>query len=261
MLRVLGLALLTLTACTDRLTAPEAQAILDAVEQPLGSREMSRRLWERMGWADGLMRLHTSSRVLVRRDGRELAYAGVVFERLMVPASGSRRSPCLGPRWSLFLWRGDEHPEGLSLTGGRFDRALSSGGGMCPDVDFIDPAPFAAWYPPEGPGDRGGGWVSAAGRGEITPGVDVGPCDFLAAADAEELYRSIGVTCRVTRHRVYLRSTLHPVATDGGLDRWGGTMEVQVAPVEVLGVRYTIECGLPQAAFMCRRLRNPSDGA
>jgi hypothetical protein len=32
-----------------------------------------------------------------------------------------------------------------------------------------------------------------------------------------------------------------------------GTIRFEVPPTEVMGVRYTIECSLPQAARMCRQ--------
>jgi hypothetical protein len=256
MKRTFSLTLLAvLGACSDRVTAPEAEAVLSAVERPLASGEVRRRLWEHMGSADVLGRLRTTSRVQVWQDGRELSLAGIVFERVMVPPSGSGRSSCLGPRWFLYLWHQSERPEGLVLSGGRFDQALSQGG-MCSDINFSVPTPFVAWYPAEEPADRGwpAGWVSVGGHGGITPGTDVGPCSFLASTDAGELYQTMGITCRVTRHRVYLQSTLQRFAPNGRLDGTLGTMQVRVPQVEVLGVRYTIECRLPQAAFMCRHV-------
>jgi hypothetical protein len=257
MRRTVAICLLVLVpACSERLTAPEAEAVLSAVEQPQGDRELHERLGNRMGWADELGRLSTVSRVRVRRDGRERSYSAIVFERVMVPPTGSGRSSCLGPRWSLFLWREDERPEGLVLTGGRFDRPLSPGG-LCADITFSDPAPVVVWYPPEAP-DEQPAWVSGSGRGEIGPGMDSGPCEFLAPAEAQALYRSRGVTCRLTLHRVRLQSTLHPIAPEASavaLVRGRGAMRVEVPQVDVVGVRYTIECGLPQAAEMCRQGR------
>lgn len=246
--------LVLLTACSDRLTAPEAEAILTAVDQPVGNREQRDRLWSRMGWADGLQRLNAVSRVPGGRNGRTVSYSAVVFERVMIPPTGGGRSPCLGPRWSLFLWREDGTPEGMVLTGGRFDQTLSPGG-LCPDINFGGPAPVVAWYPPESSGEQSA-WISGSGRGEITPGVDTGPCEFLAPDEAAALYRNTGVTCRLTRHRVHLTSTLHPFTglASAGMPAYGReTMRVEVPPAEVLGVRYTIACGLPQAAMMCRR--------
>jgi hypothetical protein len=211
--RVLSAALVVLlSACQDHLTAPEAEAILTAIDEPLSNWEKRELLWQRLGWDRGLRLLNTVSQIRGRRDGRTLTYSAVVFERLMIPSTGSGRSPCLGPRWSLFLWREGASPEGMILTGGRFDRTLSPGG-MCEPVLFPDPAPLAAWFPIEASGMQPS-WLSRSGRGEISPGVDAGPCGFLPPGEAAALYRTMGVTCRVTRHRVRLVATLH--ATHGG---------------------------------------------
>jgi hypothetical protein len=244
-------ALTLLTACSDRLTAPEAEAVLNALEQPLRRGEPRERLWTRLGWEDLLAKLKTASQVTVSQDGHRLKYSAVVFERLMVPPTGSGRSPCLGPRWALLLWGQGEHPQGISISGGRFDQPFSLGR-YCQEVNFMDATPRASWYP----GEVGNGWATGSGRGDIQSGLDDGACMFLTAADAELLHRNMGVTCRMTRHWVHFDASLHPVL--GGTCGGGstpclgpGTMRIQLRPVEVMGIRYTLDCALPQAENMC----------
>jgi hypothetical protein len=243
-------ALAVLTACSDRLTAPEAEALLSAIDQPLGRGELGR-LFNRSGFGEELTRLRAGSRVIISQDGQSIRYSAVVFERLMVPRSGSGRSTCLGPRWSLFLWREDPMPEGLLLRAGRFDQRFSPGK-ICEDVDFSDPSPELLRYPPGRAGEQQP-WVSRSGRGEITPGLDAGPCEFFASGEAEVLRSRWGISCRRTRHRVHFQSTLQPI---GGSGSAGApvleTMRVLLRPAEVMGIRYTIDCLLPQAADMCR---------
>ena len=124
-------------------------------------------------------------------------------------------------------------------------------------MSFGGPAPVVAWYPSESQRDEPV-WVSATGRGEITPGAEAGPCRFLAPDEAKALYRNIGVTCTLTRHRVFLTAVLRPTAGHAGaeLPRPGSrTMEVEVPSAEVVGVRYIIACALPQAYRSSERCR------
>jgi hypothetical protein len=239
-------ALTLLTACSDRLTAPEAEAIVLELEHPLLKGELRDGVLRRMGWAWGIAKLKGASQVTVSQGGRRFRYNAVVFERVMVPLTGNGRSQCLGPRWSLHLWRQGEHPEALNVRGGRFDQSFSPGR-MCGDVNFIDPAPSAMWYPSE----VGNAWASGSGMGDIQPGVDDGPCEFLSVADLEVLHRDMGVTCQMTRHWVHFEASLHPTLDGtcggGGTPCLGpGTMRIQLSPVEVRGVRYTLDCALPQ---------------
>jgi hypothetical protein len=65
------------------------------------------------------------------------------------------------------------------------------------------------------------------------------------------LHRDMGVTCQMTRHWVHFEATLHPTldGTCGGGSTpclGPGTMRIQLPPVEVRGVRYTLDCALPQ---------------
>ena len=138
------------------------------------------------------------------------------------------------------------------MRGGRFDQPFSRGH-YCEDVNFLGPAPMALWYPPEAAREPYP-WLTGSGRGDIQPGLDDGPCKFLSAADAEALHRNMGVTCRMTRHWVYFDASLHPVldGTSGGAPRLGpGTMRIQLRPIEVMGVRYTFDCALPQTKNLC----------
>ena len=242
-------ALILLAACSDTLTGPEAESVLRTIEQPaLDPREARERLWYDMGFWEVLSRLRPASRVTVLQDGHKVEYSAIAFERVMIPTSGSGRSDCLGTRWSLFLWHEGGFPEGLVLSGGRFDRPLGIGE-MCEDANFGNAQPMLVRYPAQGRGGQGG-HVSTGGSGEIGPGAERGACAFLPEDAAAMLYGSLGVTCRLTRHRVRFDGELQPWTAAGTLG--SQKMRVVLRPTEVIGVRYEVDCALPQAAEMCR---------
>ena len=211
-----GWGLTMLAACTDTVTAPQAESVLRTLEaNSENAVEARERLWETMGLWEVLSKLRPATRVTVTQNGEKTEYSAIAFERLMVPVHGSGVSKCLGTRWSLYLWREGERPEGLALIGGRFDRPLGSAD-MCNDVSSINAQPMLARYPPRTPGD---GWISSGGSGYISPGADVGDCRFLSADAAATLYRNSSITCRLTRHRVGFEAELHPWAALGTLAR------------------------------------------
>jgi hypothetical protein len=68
-----------------------------------------------------------------------------------------------------------------------------------------------------------------------------------SARPAQRLHRP--GHCARSRSHTQGRGAADP---NGRMDARLGAMRIQVPEAEVLGVRYVIECRLPQAAFMCR---------
>src|SRR5438876_6400003 len=119
-------------ACGDRLTAPEAVRLVDALES-------SQRVDAVPGWWDFLFgsdwlsivsRARDLSTVQVLLNGQPRSYHALVFERLLAPVA---EVPCAGTRRWLFLWREGDKPDGIGLAGGRFDERFGIPMKWCTD--------------------------------------------------------------------------------------------------------------------------------
>ena len=245
-LSLLGIALCL--GCSDRLTAPEAVRLVDALES-------SHRVDAVPGWWDFLFgsdwlsivsRARELSTVQVLLNGQPRTYHALVFERVLAPVA---EVPCAGTRRWLFLWREGDKPDGIGLAGGRFDERFGIPMKWCTDQHgwYMDGPEPTLWRvrPPDDP--HGNGWRASDGEGEIKPGVVAGGCVFLTPEAERVLRDQRRMSCEVTRHQVWFR---------GELRRWAPAppgkplttsepdplLRVELSSTEIMGVRYTVHC-------------------
>ncbi len=253
-------ALLTVgTGCADRLDGPKAVRLVDALESASRPRADS---GQRAGWWDFLfgsdwlsIASHASDlpTVVLRLDGHPVTYHALVFERVTaLPAD----VPCAGTLWSVFLWRAGDAPEGVGFIGGRFDQPIGTPMHWCQDhhLFYIRGPEPALWRstPPDGP--HYNNWAGTDGRGDITAGVITSSCMFLTPEAERRLLEERGMSCSLTRHRVWFRGELRrEVATPRGgapmVSDTSALVHMELEPTDVLGVRYTVHCDKLAGAF------------
>jgi hypothetical protein len=237
-----ALPLLALCACGERISAPEAVELVDALEKSTSPVAGPSGFWEAMGYSPRVnpSRLHGTSTVVLRRDGRSLAYRAVVIERVMVPASGVDTTGCAGTRWNLLLWRDADPPDGLSFGAGRFDLPLARGPRNCPGIRLVGPDPWLQLID----ADVSTG-IATEGEGEVSPGAVAGECRFLAADAAGMMNDEYSITCALTRHTARFRFRVERFSRaipGAGPPHAQGSTDIELSPTEVLGIRYTIHC-------------------
>lgn len=239
------------SACADRLSAPEAARLVNALEGSLASdaKERPGRLEDRMGEIGrNFSRLRGASSVELHRDGHALTYRAVVFEYVMAPPAGLDTSGCAGTRWVAYFWRDGGLSDGLRFMGGQFRQRLAPPR-SCREVNYSDPQPSLLAYPPDQ-----NVWLATDGDGDISPGVVIGECAFLEPEAAGFLREERGITCALTRHRVRFRAQIQRDASpsppsfafDPAISR------VELGPTEVIGVRITVDCDAAERRlFFC----------
>lgn len=255
----LGVALFT--GCSDRLTGPEAAQLVDALESSLSpfDRERAQQFfWDRElalfgGHESSLLR--NASQVVLHRDGHALRYRGFVFESVRVPPSDL---DCLGTRWSALLWPKDRNSIDVTFSGGRFDQRLVPQSPFCWDGhQFVTVGPEPTVYVASD--DAYSTWVSTDGEGDISPGIVIGECPFLAPESARWLRDMRGMSCDLTRHKVRFRAQLQrtklsstPLVFEGA----NGSSEIVLPSAEIIGIRITFHCdGTERTNQVCPRRR------
>lgn len=219
--------------CTDRLSGPEAAELVTALEQSLSAEAGPRRLFMNVYEGDLRLRAAASTAVL-QRDGQELTYRALVFERVVVPPSGLGTWNCAGTRSAAYFWHdGGERDGLLFLPSGWFDARLVPGLGSCLGENVDRPARALAAVTPNQ--DM---WLPADAEGDISPGVVTGGCGFLPPERARFLRQEHGITCELTRHRVRFSAHVRNFSSLRGPD----SSRVDLPSTEIVGVRYTINC-------------------
>lgn len=234
-----GLIAVIATACTERITAPEAVRAIEELESPRTSKDLRRlgNLFQRMDWLGRGPRSPTLSgdSVTVLRDGRPRVFRAHVIERVMPPVpldSADRCAHATLERRSALLWTNAAGGGGIWMHGGDYQRPLGRFAGNCSTLRLSGPEPSVILVPDVDEPDQNP-WVSESGQGDISAGVAVGPCDFLDSSVVRELRTDGGVSCVRTRHTV----TFHTVVKRGGR-----TERLELPPTQVDGLRYTIHC-------------------
>ncbi|HZE93340.1 MAG TPA: hypothetical protein VEZ49_01440 [Gemmatimonadales bacterium] len=250
------------TGCSDRLTGPEAAHLVDALESSLSAFDPERAqqfFWDRElapfgGHESSLLR--NASAVVLHRDGHALRYRGFVFESVRVPLSDI---DCMGTRWSALLWPKDRNAVDVTFSGGRFDQRLVPQSPYCSDGHhFVTVGPEPTVY--VAADDAQHTWVSTDGEGDISPGIVIGECPFLAMESARWLRDMRGMSCDLTRHRVRFRAQLQrtnlssrPLVFEGA----NGSSEIELPSTEIIGIRITFHCdGTERTKDACPRKRD-----
>lgn len=246
------LGLTVCTACTDRLSGPEAAELVTAVEYSFSRDTGPRQLF--MGVWEGDLRLRGAvSTAVLWRDGRDLTYRSLVFERVVVPPSGLDDWNCAGTRRAAYFWRDGPERDGLAFRPeGSFDQRLVPGLSGCPGENIDRPRPMLEVVTPNHQT-----WLPDSTEGDISPGVVIGACAFMEAESALFLREEYGITCETTRHRVRFSALVRNFASG----RWPDSSRVDLPSTEIVGVRYTIHCDGTQNPFrVCtpdRRVQSP----
>lgn len=255
---LLALAL-TPTACTDRITGPEAVAMLRTLEQPYAtdSAGYEIRFLEDLGNWSGLIRqLDRAVAILpatdVIRDGRSIRYSAMVVERLMEPSIGlAPHAACFTPRRSLLLWRPGEL-DAIVVMGGDYTQRVRPWPDDCAGTP--GPQPFA-WagriVNASTPQEQRMWWRSSDGIGDISPGVDTGPCQFMHPREAQYLLAEHGITCLMTRHQVHFDVRMASLPHDRRGNAGAPGFSWRLPPLELTGVRFTVDCTLEAAKPGC----------
>ena len=221
-------------ACTDRLTAPQAVALVNTIERSLSEGESPER-WLGEIWK-GDVRLGALAPITLRRDGEQRSYQAVVFERVMLGEDDAKG--CGGTRRAAYF-KGANDDGAVFFPAGWFDQRLVG----CIDGSRTR-APAAQVVTPEHPF-----WYVESLAGDISPGVVTGPCGFLAAGSEVTLRAEHGISCETTRHRVWLAIQLQGA---DGTQR----MRLETDTTEIMGVRYTIDCAAARSVlYACGRQR------
>jgi hypothetical protein len=218
---VLGFAVCT--ACTDRLTAPEAVELVTSIEKSFAENSGPQR-WLADVWK-GDVRLGALTRTDLRRDDEMRPYQSIVFERIVLASPRPGRLLCAGTRHAAYFRRAD-NDGAVFFPGGWFDQRLvgcSHESAQEPALHVITPDQSS--------------WLAESVQGEISPGVVTGRCSFLEPESERVLREEHGITCAVTRHRVHFAARLEGFAV-GGPDK----MRLELDTTEIVGVRYTIDC-------------------
>ena len=249
-LSLLGVALCT--GCSDRLTAPEAVQVVDALESALKpGTDISRTpgWWDFLfgaGWLSIASQARELSTVQVLLDGQPKTYHALVFERVLAPLA---EVPCAGTRWWVFLWREGDKADGIGFAGGRFDARIGMPMKSCTDQHawYMDGPEPSLWRAPPPNDPHLNGWRGTDGEGDIKPGVVTGECVFLTPAAERVLRHQRGMSCEVTRHQVWFRGELRrwaPAPRGKPLTTFepGPPLRVELPPTEIIGVRYTVHC-------------------
>ena len=258
---VLFIGLAFSTGCRDRLTGPEAARLVDALESSLSTFDRKREqqfFWDRElalfgGHESSLLR--DASAVVLHRDGHTLVYRGLVFESVRVPTSDI---DCMGTRWSALLWPEGRDPVDVTFRGGRFDQRLVPQSPLCWDgYHFVTIGPEPTVYVASDDAHRT--WVSTDGEGDISPGIVMGECPFLAPESAHWLRDMRGMTCALTRYQVRFRAQLQRTDVSSSplvLEGANGSSEIELTSTEIIGIRITFHCdGTERTNDVCPRKR------
>jgi hypothetical protein len=248
--------------CTDRLTAPEAIRLFNAMEPGL-SRDTVMQQFYLSGALQGLLgdlrdlRAPPPYAVTVLLDGRPVAYHALVFDRNPIPPPDlSPGGKCrFVPTRTLILWRLGEVADGFYLSGRDYSAPLREGPTRCPEAvmstDAADMPPWLHMF--RLVLDSAGGvrsrppmaWASVSGTANVSPGEDAGDCG-LTPEDARAVYEWTSATCRRATYRVRFRATLRQADLRAGPydQRTVGTatLTVELPETEVIGGRYTLHC-------------------
>jgi len=225
------LGLTVCAGCTDRLTAPQAIALVNTVDESLASGKVPQR-WLGAIWKTDLRLGAPLMRTELRRDGTPLPFRAIVFERIVKPSGHLPDSFCAGTRRAAYFWRADSDgvvffPEGL------FDQRLVPALAGCQAAEGQQTVPLVNAATP-----GQGQWIQAFAQGEISPGVVTGACRFLQP-EAERILRDQhGITCELASYRVRFVALLHGF-TSAGSD----SLRFALDTTEIIGVRYTIDWG------------------
>src|SRR5690606_2708358 len=90
-------------------------------------------------------------------------------------------------------------------------------------------------------------WRGVSGTGYISPGRELGDCNFLSPEAVRVLAEDYAITCTRTEHEVEFDATLRryaPAATEAS-EPWptaGLPRSARLPPTTVQGIRYTIDC-------------------
>ena len=248
--------------CTDRITAPEAIRLFNAIEPGL-SRDTLMQQSHLSGALSGILGflLDTGApppyTVTVLLDGRPVEYHAIAFERNAIPPPAlSPGGKCsFAPLRTLLLWRLGEVADGFYLEGRDYRAPLREGPTRCPEA--LVPT-YAADSPPwlymsrlvldsagGVPRDPRLAWASVSGTASVSPGEDVGDCR-LSPDDARTVYEQTSATCRRATYQVRFRAIMRQVALGGEPYHrrpvGTATLTVELPETEVIGVRYTLHC-------------------
>lgn len=246
---IISFGIVALTACTDRLTAPQAEQLVLATEALSAGEATSAvdRLWEALELP--MQRPGALSRVVVHDGPRRREFVALVHERVMIPEGGLGGDPCAGPRRTLLLHGPGAIVERGQFHGGDFSLPVQAG-----------THPLCAWnslpfHAPRLVVRRGShdDWVGTQGTGSISPGTPLGPCALLSSDAGRAMREIYGMTCEYTRHDVELRALLKPSLHRNGQSYLGSSSRRLAIPAaEVRGVRVTIDCAATRrAAELC----------
>ena len=125
-------------ACAERLTAPEAVELVNAVDESLNSRETPQR-WLGAIWKSDLRLGAPLLTTDLRRDGVPLPYRAIVFERVVKPSGRLGTSICPGTNRAAYFWRADSDGV-VFFPGGLFDQPLVPPLRSCPGAGVEQPA-------------------------------------------------------------------------------------------------------------------------
>ena len=217
----------TICACSDRLTAPEAVELVNSVNESLAPGGTPQR-WLGDVWKSDLRLGAPLGTTALRRDGEKLLYRAIVFERVVVPSGQLGDQNCAGTRRAAYFWRADSDGV-VFFPGGLFDQRLVPGLGSC---RWESADPFVSTITPDH-----ATWLPASAEGDISPGVVTGPCRFLEPEAERVLRKEHGITCELTNHRVRFAARLL-----GSTWAPPDSMRLALDTTEILGVRYTINC-------------------
>jgi hypothetical protein len=255
---LLAFALIPLVglSCTERISGPEAVRAIEELESARTVKDARRlrRLLDRIGWLAPVRDLRNLSfdTVAVRRDGQVHEYQVTVFERVMHPVQLDPRDRCASvslDRRSALLWSEDRQALGMEFRGGDFTRPVGPSRGNCSTLRLIGPEPFLLLAPDPDDPDQDG-WQGESGHVDISPGVVVGNCEFLASDVLQHLREKMGVTCNLTRHTIAFSAVAR---------RGDQTISVDLSPTEVLGIRYILHCdgSDPSVQDLCKKTDGP----
>ena len=181
------------------------------------------------------------------------AYRGLVQEVVRVPASPLA---CLGTNWDAIFWNVDREHAWLTFRGADFSRRIEARIHWRSDCNHVVSGPEPFLYVSEGDSN----WVAIDGLGDVSQGDVIGECPFLTPDAAVWLRENRGMTCELTRHKVWFHaqleranSQLRPVVEDSST-----ASEIELASTEIIGVRMTFRCdGTERTKEVCPRKLAP----
>ena len=255
---LLSLTLISLVgpSCTERITAPEAVRLIEELESPRTSKDVRRlgSLLERKEWLKWGRQnpVIPGESVEVWRDGRLLSFRAHVIERVMPPVQLDSTDRCARAtldRRSALLWSETPGSGGIWLYTSGPSRPLGRDGlRMCSSLKLVGPEAILQLYPDLDDPDQDN-WISESGQAEISPGIEVGTCDFFHPETLRSLRIEAGVSCVRTRHTISFRAVV---------ERTGQTMSLDLARTVVDGIRYIVHCdGTGKFGAVDCRVRTP----